>query len=1208
MTGTPPRPFDLFSPLSDGCTLIEASAGTGKTTTIGRIFVRLVVEERLEAKKILVVTFTEAATQELRRRVRGLLRDALAAFTKGSSDDDFLAGLLSRNDAAAAARLLTAALRGFDEVSIFTIHGFCERVLRENAFESGQPFDVGLITDQSALVTEIAQDFWRRHFYTASPLFVSWALENDCDLKSLLSLFRAAAVTTRARVSPRAPLLDTASLENRYTSLVSLVRREWEKNSGDIVRLLGLPGLDARKYSRPFVENLLSVLELFFASNGMHLPLVLKLDKLTQSVVRKAVKKGHADVSHQFFALFEDLRDNAQACVRAWQQNRLHIKASFLDFMEKELVLRKKKCSVMYYDDLLLRVAGALDDTKRSGRLIGALRSSYRAALIDEFQDTDPVQYAIFSACFSKGTILFLIGDPKQAIFSFRGADIFAYIQAAKAADKRFTLTVNYRSDPGLIRAVNALFCRPTHPFVFEDIVYRRVDSPEKNTASALVIDGRKEVPFHLWFADQAEIKKKTGSGTKDDVQHAVGQAVASEAGRLIRLGSDGRAFIEKNNMREPVLASDIAVLVRTHREGLMMQAILSGWEIHSILDSDASVFESAEALAVERVLSAVAEPSRPGLMKAALTTCLFDHTAADILGLDTDEAAANLWALRFFDYHGLWRERGVMFMLRELLAKENVRQRLLSQAGGRRSLTNVLHIAELLHKQESSSNATMSGLVLWLVRKRAGAQKGREEEDQIRLESDDNSVRIVTIHKSKGLEYPIVFCPFAWQSSRRAKSAREPFVFHDPQAGDAATLVIGENEIDGLRHLHERETLAENLRLLYVGLTRAKVRCYFVWGILPTAETSAPAYLFHGADHSGAAVAALESRMKTMTMDAVRQECASAARDAQNCIHIQALPDVAGRMPPLTADEPPLACREFKSGIPATWKVASFTSLSHDSPVPDDAKHLFEFRPDFLSSPDSGEVEGFTDIAGFPRGAKAGIFFHDLLEHIDFRDTASGATAALVTDKLLQYGFDTAWGGAVLATLANVAGVPLVKDITLSGIAPGNCLREMDFYFPLKMLGPQDLEGLFSNGAPCGASATMPIEERSPRLQFSPLRGFMKGCIDLVFEEKGRFYLVDWKSNYCGGGKENYSQDSLENVMTTERYVLQYHLYLAALHTYLSLRLPGYDYDRHFGSVFYVFLRGVNASLNPDFGIFRRRPEKRFVKQLCERLIDRED
>jgi exodeoxyribonuclease V beta subunit len=1206
MTGRTPRPFDIFSPLADGCTLIEASAGTGKTTTIGRIFVRLVVEERLEAKKILVVTFTEAATQELRRRIRALLRDALAAFTKRSSDDDFLAGLLSRNDAAAAGRLVTAALRGFDEVSIYTIHGFCDRVLRENAFESGQPFDAGLITDQTMLVTEIAQDFWRMHFYTASPLFVSWALENGCDLQNLLSLYRAAAVTSCARVSPRPPLLDTASLESSFTALASLVRQEWGKSSGVIVQLLVLPSLDARKYSRPSVEKLVCELELFFASKGMHLSLVLGLEKLTQSVVRKAIKKGHADVSHPFFALFEELYTSAQACAGAWQQNHLHIKASFLDFMEKELVLWKKKRNVMYYDDLLLRVARALEDTKRSGRLIGAVRSAYRAALIDEFQDTDPVQYAIFSALFSEGTIFFLIGDPKQAIFSFRGADIFAYINAAGAAAKRFTLSVNYRSDPGLIMAVNALFCRPTHPFIFDEIVYRRVDFPQKSTSSVLVIDGRQDAPFHLWLADQAAIKKKRGSGTKDDVRHAIGQAVASEAGRLISLGAAGRAFIEKNNAQEPLLASDIAILVRTHREGLMMQEILSGCEIHSILDSDASVFESAEAADIQRVLAAAAEPSRPGLMKAALTTCLFDRTAGDILGLDTDEAAVNLWALRFHDYHALWRERGVMFMLRQLLTKENVRQRLLSQAGGARSLTNVLHIAELLHKQESSSRATMSGLVLWLVRKRSDAQKRREEEDQIRLESDDNSVRIVTIHKSKGLEYPIVFCPFAWQSSRRAKSAREPFVFHDPQADDAATLVIGENEIDGLRHLHERETLAENLRLLYVGLTRAKVRCYFVWGILPAAETSAPAYLFHGDDHSCGAVAALENRMKAMTMDVVRQECVLAAKDAQKCIHIQALPDVAGATVPPKTDEPPLACREFNSHIPATWKVASFTSLSHDAPIPDDAGHLFEFRPDYLSSPDFGGVDVFNDIACFPRGAKAGIFFHDLLEHLDFRDTASGPSAALVTDKLLQYGFDPAWQNAVLVMLANVACVPLEKDVTLSGIAPDNCLREMDFYFPLKMLGPQDLEGLFSNAAIDDVPGNMPAEECSPRLQFSPLQGFMKGCIDLVFEKRGRFYLVDWKSNYCGGSPESYGRDSLKNVMISERYVLQYHLYLAALHTYLSLRLPGYDYDRHFGSVFYVFLRGVNASFGTDFGIFRHRPEKEFVKQLCERLIER--
>ena len=1199
-------PFDFFSPLATGTTLIEASAGTGKTTAIGRIFVRLIVEEKLEAKKILVVTFTEAATKELRQRIRGLLRQTLDAFTTGNGHDDFFAALVSRNDPAAAIRLVTAALRGFDEVPVYTIHGFCERVLRENAFESGQTFDSRLITDQEALVAEITHDFWRLHFYNASPPFVAWAMENNCDPQGLLSLYHARIVTSPPRLIPRPAFIDTKQLEDLYMKLASSVREEWKKNSVEVIRLLGLPALNARSYNKISVQKLIATLELFFASKTLHLSLVPALEKLTAQTVARAMKKGHQPVSHRFFDLFQELSEAALECAAAWRQNCLSIKAAYLDFMEKELVLRKKEQNILYFDDLLLRVRSALD-RKAGKRLTKAVRSTYKAALIDEFQDTDPVQYAIFAALFSRETILFLIGDPKQAIFSFRGADIFAYIKAAAGAKRCFTLTRNYRSDPDLITAVNALFCRQQYPFVYEEIAYRRVDFPQNANTGVLFINGQKEAPFRLWLVDQAEKKNKTGSATKSDVQLCIGRAVAYEISRLVGLGRSGRAFIEKGGKKEPLQPSDIAVLVRTHREALMMQEILSASAIHSVLDSDASVFESPQSRDIELVLLAIADPSRQGRLKTALTTRLFSLTAAEISLIDSDESAADRWVTGFYNYHTLWRDFGFMAMISALLSKENVRQRLLSMPGGERSLTNVLHLAELLHKHETSAQTTMSGLLSWLADKRMNVQNKREDEDQIRLESDDNSVRIVTIHKSKGLEYPVVFCPFAWQSSEQSKKNKNlPFVFHDPQSDNAPTLVMGENEIDSLRHFRDRENLAENLRLLYVSLTRAKVRCYFVWGSLPSSDTSAPAYLFHGRDHGGDAVASLKNLMQTMTFDSIKRDCSAAAKDAGGAILIGDLPAPSDSAALPEEEKPQLSCRDFAGKIVADWKVVSFTSLAHDRPAAAEHQDLFETRQAALPVVEPSPSEGFSDIAHFPRGAKTGIFLHELLETIDFTDTTSDAVSAQTAEKLASFGFDTVWKDTILKMLSGVVSVSLEDNVTLSSIGPDRCLRELEFYFPLQLIGPDDLERFLSCSGINAGSANALSEESPDRLIFSPAKGFMKGVMDLVFEKDGRFFLVDWKSNYLGPSIEDYKSDSLKKVMLSERYVLQYHLYLTALHTYLSTRLPGYDYDKHFGSVYYVFLRGIDPKQGPDFGIFRHRPEKQFVEEMCTRLIDR--
>jgi exodeoxyribonuclease V beta subunit len=441
-------PLDILAEPLEGLRLIEASAGTGKTHTLADLYLRLLLEKDLAVDQILVVTFTVAATAELRDRIRARLETARRAFLRGASADPadaVLVGLLARRpERAAAARRLAQAVQGFDEAVILTIHGFCQRVLRESAFESGQPFEVELVPDEGEILQEVVDDFWRRRLYDGPRLLVGELVGRGWTPESLVKEVRPYLRRPPCVVRPPAPPAVAPEAESRYEACYREARAAWQADRTAIEALLrGQRSLNATKYPPSALSGWLEEIDAFFRPAEPHTVWRKRVEKFAAGALCVAVKKGGTPPTHPAFVACERLVEARQALTLVLDFRARTLRLELLDYCRRELGARKERRQLIAYQDLLLRLEQALTGPHGS-TLAASLRRRYAAALIDEFQDTDPVQYAIFKRIYGgSGLPVFLVGDPKQAIFGFRGADVFAYLAAGRDAGARRTLERN---------------------------------------------------------------------------------------------------------------------------------------------------------------------------------------------------------------------------------------------------------------------------------------------------------------------------------------------------------------------------------------------------------------------------------------------------------------------------------------------------------------------------------------------------------------------------------------------------------------------------------------------------------------------------------------------------------------------------------------------------------------------------------------------
>ncbi|SMC21674.1 DNA helicase/exodeoxyribonuclease V, beta subunit [Desulfacinum hydrothermale DSM 13146] len=1186
-----------------GLRLIEASAGTGKTYNIVLLFLRALLERDLDIGHILVVTFTNAATEELRERLRHRLRQAVqvlfqrAGGVDVSTDDPLLNALLVQRDSAdllrAAWKLREAASR-LDEAPIFTIHGFCRRMLQEFAFETGAPFQAELISNEEEIRRQAAADFWRRALAEAEETEARWFLETwggpDGLLESL-DIFRGA---TDIKVLPQLNRPKIPCFRD-LGHLFQAVRDGWKQYREEIEHLFKTSkALNRRSYNKSVIQSALEAMDALASQGSTPLVLPEAFRRFTPAMLEeKGTKNGYPTPTHPFFERCGRFLDCLEETKRL---QKICVLQNAWNFLEEETAQRKALEECLSFDDLLNILDRALDGPSGPD-LAQGIRLKYPMALIDEFQDTDPVQYRIFQRIYELRQTpqpLCLIGDPKQAIYSFRGADIFAYIQARRDAGSQniYTMDTNWRSASHLVQAINRLFRRAPAPFIYkEDIPFHPVESARKADAAPLVLPesqpGKPPAALRIRFLRSERLElTQAGDITKKSAREAAAADCAGEIARLLNWAADGQARIGES----PLQARDIAVLVRSHREGAIVQRALRKQGIASVSLQRESVFSSREADELLSVLAALAAPSDQRLLRAALATEMLGWDVPRLQELNDDETLMESVQQRFSHYHDLWQRRGFLPAFMELLKGEKVVGRLRSLPEGERRLTNTLHLLELLHEAAQTHTGT-ERLCRWLQEKRASHPTADEE--QLRLESDENLVQVVTIHRSKGLEYPVVFVPFPWSDG--PPQGKGPVRFHDPN-DLKLTVDLGSDQIDAHRKLEEQEDLAERMRLLYVALTRAKYLCVVTWGKINGASRSAMARLLFPDSAGGTSDVGAASRMEDLDEEAMRRELAELADDSQGTIAVE---DAKWETPEKLHDggahqTSHLSARTFSGKPGPEWRITSYSNLvaGADPHEPD-----YDAVP---SLPLETPPEDVSDPAFlFPRGPRPGECLHEIMENLDFPTAQKKDLETVVGDVLSRYGLDRSWTPKVIPWVNRVLETPFSENgengLKLRDIQGSDRLNELEFHYPVGSLTPELLRRAVQGDS---------FYERSLEgLGFGEIQGLMRGFIDLVFRAHGRYYIVDYKSNHLGNRVEDYGRDALERAMRQHRYPLQMLVYTLAVHRYLKTRISSYDYDRHFGGVYYLFLRGMRPEKGASTGVFHHRPSRKLVERLNEML-----
>ncbi len=1188
---TPPdfQPFDVYAAALDCPTLIEASAGTGKTWAIGGLYVRLILERGLAVENILVVTYTKAATAELGARIRRKLADMLGELKGQDSGDVFCRTYASRweNDGERAIRRLTQALRCLDDAAIFTIHGFCQRILTEWAFESGMEFDSELLTDERDILGEIIDDFWRREIQPAHGRWVDYLVdEGQTPDGWLTEMLPHIGKSDFLALAPLPAVGDLAAIEAQADLAYANARALWQASHNEIAALLlEHPGLNGNSYRKTSLPGWLAALNAWFAAPAAALSVPEKLAKFTPAELEAGTRKNFTPPSHPFFAQVEIMLPALEALKSAFAQKLVALKAELLAWCESELPERKRKRRLISYHDLLNRLAQALEGP-HGGHLAALVRKRYPAALIDEFQDTDPVQYRIFQRLYAgQAAPVFFVGDPKQAIYGFRGADVYTYLEAYRDVAAHTTQNVNQRSSAGLIAAVNQLFAAPT-PFLVDEIGYRPV-LPSDRDLGRLNVPGADGAAMQFRLLPPAPNKNADAPLSKDDANSLAARGVANEIAALLNSG----ATLEKGENSRPLSGGDIAVLVPAHRQGKRVQEELARRGVPSVRYGQDNVFESDEAREMETLLRAVAEPGRDDLVRAALAGEALGGEGGALFALRRDPYAGERMFAAFRRYHELWREQGFMRFFRAWLDDNQVALRLLAFQDGERRLTNWLHLAELL-QVESHTRHGMEALLGWLSRT-LRAPRGDHEGALLRLESDAARVRIVTIHASKGLEYPVVFCPFLWDGQIWRKN-ETAFTFHDAANGQSPTLDLGSADFAANRRCAGAERLAEKLRLLYVALTRAQYRCFVTWGNVKEVETAALAWLLHGTGKAeDDPLTAMSEQFSGMTRTRLEEELRTFAERAGGNMAVAPLQENETRYIPLAETPAQLSARPFTRSLSAGWRMTSFSALSQ-------GRH--SEAPDYDATPVRlPQAVPQLDIFNFPRGAQPGTCLHAIFEEWDFTRRDEAALREHVAATLRGHFIDEKWAATVARTVQATLDAPLdASGLCLADITPMRRLVEMGFSYPLGNLDAPRLAALLAD--PAHGCATE-FAAAATQLDFARMRGYMMGFMDLVFEAGGRYYIVDYKSNWLGGELASYEPPALIHAMADAHYYLQYLIYGVALHRYLRLRVANYSYAENFGGVFYLFLRGIDPSGERDTGIFRDRPSEALITAL-DRLM----
>lgn len=1208
-----------------GSRLIEASAGTGKTWTIAALYLRLVLGHgegknaatplpTLRPSEILVMTFTRAATRELSDRIRARLLEAAKCFrgeAQPHPDDQLLQGLIAdyaegAQRTSAAWRLATAA-ESMDDASVHTIDAWCQRMLREHAFDSGCLFDEELVADEKAILLEAVQDYWRQQCYplgseALDAVLKVWKGVDDLakDMRDLVGqpLPAGAGAGTLAQCIQQQA--DSLNAELLTLSAGWVQRAQSMQTWLDDQTAPKVCDWDRRKLARGNYTKWLTTLGQW-AGDPCSVPL-----EMTDAANWRFRPEGMLEARNakaasislpEFFQEFADLMDACALLPKPAVAMRLHA-ATRVGERTDQL---KRQTGNFGFADMLDRLDQALAGSN-ADKLRSRIMAQYPVAMIDEFQDTSPLQYNIFNQIYrtqdnDPGTALLLIGDPKQSIYGFRGADIYSYLQARRATEGRhYVLGTNHRSTAALVGAVNQWFSRgeaqrAEAAFLFKDGAVNPLPFlPVAARGRAERFQTIEGPVAAMTIAHDLELRNK-----QDSLKLFAGRCAEQI---VCWLNDPAAGFEEEEKPFKRIRPADIAVLVRTGKEAFAVRRELRRRGVASVYLSDKdSVFDSDEAADLLHWLQAVASPLDVRLVRAGQATRMVSLSLDELAWLAASDEAFDVRSEQMRSLHGIWQSQGVLTMLRQTLHLLGLPVRWLAEPDGERRMTNFLHLAELLQAASAQLDGEQA-VIRWLE---SQMQDGAASSDEqvVRLESDADLVKVVTVHKSKGLEYPVVFLPFAC-SFREMERKQTPFVKLADETGERELHLQFTAEQLALA---DRDRLREDLRLLYVALTRARHTVWMGFAALTVGNAkecktyrSAAGYLLGGSDPC-----------EPETYLGLLQELAA----ADDNIHLIETRQAAPRTG-LTLRETPVALQDrppFSASFERNWTIGSFTSLVRAlTAAVETLAPAQSIRPADDESRPAGDMQGLPKPGvkleesavwhRFIRGAIAGNFLHTQLEWLAEEGFAL-ADNDLMADRLrrrCERAGRADQAEAVVSWLTEVVRTPLPGvNATLQNLE--HLLPEMEFWLPSRRLKAPAVDALCQQHLLDGI-ARAPLPERE-------LHGMLMGFADLVFEHDGRYWVLDYKSNFLGEDAKSYHRSALQMAMAEHRYDVQAAVYMLALHRLLRSRLgQSYQPQVQLGGALYLFLRGIDG---PEKGVYCVPPTLALLNALDAMLTNAE-
>ncbi|WP_454901023.1 exodeoxyribonuclease V subunit beta [Aggregatibacter sp.] len=1197
--------------------LIEASAGTGKTYTMGSLYLRLLLQAgentfpyALNVEQILVVTFTEMATEELKRKIRERIYDAkqkLTAYQQRQDSavfgqDDFLRELVATiTDLPLAIQRLTLAEQNMDLAAIYTIHGFCRRMLMQYAFNSGIHFNLELSGEEDELLLRLAQKIWREHFYSQPYAVVEFIQKNLVSPSNIVTKIKKFA-GTELKLPEKRPHFFEGTLEEFLSKIDDYfhdiedkeqkLKKLWKDKSQEIRDLIdaelqkAIPKdhkkINPSSFRKDHKSKWFTLMNKWAEEPEAPQPDCLK--KFRQSEINKqAGSKCEEFLTHVVFEEIDELHQ--------WQVS--FVKAPMFHFLKElntQLAEYKLNHSEKSFHDLLRLLKDALHHPNNT-EFAQMIRYQFPFAMIDEFQDTDAVQYQIFSKVYVEPLRLdhasdngfIMIGDPKQAIYKFRGADIFTYFKAADEAQQRFNLGKNYRSHQDVVQCVNHLFdFTEQPPFLYDKIQFLPVSA--KDDHPQFWLNGEVE-PAVRFYVDEASVKENMAKACAVSIQHWLQSAVENTA--------DFRS--DEKGIEKKLKPESIAVLVRSRKEADLVKNALRRLGIASVfLSENSNVFDSNAAKDLLLILMACLNPFSERNILNAVATAIFAQTAADIQRIRLDENRWEYWVEKFIHYQKTWQKQGVLVMLHQLFLQEKITEKLYPTVDGKRLVTDLLHLAELL-QEAATLNESEAALLRWFEKQIQG--EDRQKEQQVRLESELQLVKIVTIHKSKGLEYDLVWLPFVGYAPKTG--SEHISTYYDQKRKAVLWDIDGSHEKDV-----KQEDFAEQLRLLYVALTRAKYQLNI--GVPKTFEEKWSALLYVLTQGE------IQTNEKPTAYDSLPLLEKLVQRAPQGSVQISETTALKALDAPMQSEtQTPLNAATFTGHIEQNWTVTSFSAIEA---IHQNKKYYKEqlaaesavaFEPVFDGGKDYDFNEQATETMAesvshesaypfgyspfdFPHGIKIGTALHRFLEKYDFSQPLNEDKV----QKLCQWlQLEETWLPSLQQWMTAILDTPLSADdptLKLNNLSRQQCVKEMQFYLKL-------------NRAFDVAAFNRVLQKHhhlpSETLQFDAIKGMLRGFMDLVFCHNGKYYLVDYKSNFLGVEPQNYVGKSLEQAMLANHYDWQYLFYTLALHRYLQQRDANYHYEIHFGGVFYCFLRGMNGE-NQD-GVFFDKPDYALIQAL---------